>query len=504
LFRTRPTPKQYCLLFALGYLVLAIIHWRHSWPAFASGRVFADLGYSLKAHPSLEFAQTLTLGVLFLLYLLALKRWDRLKFSLRDVVLIAIPSCFLAFAALPANSTDIMAYIGLGRIAGVYGANPYLHPYSTFADFFTPYIEWETTMPYGPAILPIFIVAGWVSQLSVVGSVFALKFIWALAHIANCYLLYRILKARGQDPAYGVFLFGLNPLILLELLANGHNDGALIFCGLLSIYLLQQEKYGAALVAAFLCGLIKLPGIFFFAGVAIYLCRRREWRGLGTGILRTTGLSGALIMTLLPTRDALVSLTNISSAALNSLHSVLIFFTDHVGDLMDVPMDYDRVYSGNRAVFSSLFLAFCLWRLWKIRDLGSLVQELLLIFFALLIGYATWFFPWYVAWLIPLAALLNADSAFRIRLQWAVIAFSWTSLALYAFPLNLMSQTSQPYLLETVRILIVHLTPLGILAYGAFRLSIPPQLGNPFSPHMAKENPSGSRSAGSSLSGADI
>src|SRR5262245_21312323 len=108
-------------------------------------------------------------------------------------------------------------------------------------------------MPYGPAILPVFIIAGWASQISVVGSIFALKLIWGLAHAANCYLLYRILKHRGQDPAFGVFLYGLNPLILLELLANGHNDGALIFCGLLSLYLIQREKFGAALTAAFLC-----------------------------------------------------------------------------------------------------------------------------------------------------------------------------------------------------------------------------------------------------------
>jgi alpha-1,6-mannosyltransferase len=449
----------YGALLAIAYLALALIHWWHSWWALSHGQVFADLGDSRASSPTIEILQTLTLLCLFGLYLYCLVKWNRRQFSAREVIIMSIAPGILAWAALPANSTDVLAYIGLGRIAGVYRANPYIHTYSEFNDFYSPFVQWDITMPYGPVMLPFFILAGWVSQLSVLASVFLLKLIWLITHYCNCWLIYRILKARKTDPAYLLFLYCLNPLVMLELVANGHNDGLLIFFGLSSVFALQRQWHSAAVCLALLSALVKLPGCFFLLVVMAYLVRRREWRGLVIGISVSTALLLALKVTLFSSTESLMSMANAAPYTKNSLHELLIGLAYWLGNQLGAPLDYDTIYTIDRRVFSALFLCFCLWRLWQIRDLDSLVRELGHVYLALLIGYAGWFFPWYVTWLIPLAALTKSA-----QLRWAVVIFSWTALALYAFPNFVVGQAPLHWLWATLRIAIVHLIPLMLLA----------------------------------------
>src|SRR5262249_24972842 len=172
--------------------------------------------------------------------------------------------------------------------------NPYLHTYSEFSDSFNHFVEWDITMPYGPVMLPTFILGGWVSQHSVLGAVFTLKLIWLGTHCANCFLIYRILRSWRLDPEFGLFLYGLNPLALLELVANGHNDGLMILFGLSAIYALQRRWPGVALWVALLSALVKLPGVFILSSVVVYLVWRRERRGCGCVVVWGAGGGGVV------------------------------------------------------------------------------------------------------------------------------------------------------------------------------------------------------------------
>jgi len=457
----------YGLLVAAGYLALALIHWRHSWAPLSQGYAFPDLGASPKSNPLLECGQTISLLFLFALYLLALINWERRGFSVREIIAIGVLPGLFSFSALPANSTDILAYTALGRVASVHGANPYLHTYSEFADSFSPFVEWDITMPYGPVTLLVFIVAGWVSIYSVLGAVFTLKLIWLATHCANCYLIYRILQSRRSDtaldPAFGLFLYGLSPLALLELVANGHNDGLLIFFGLSAVYALQRRRHGVALWLALLSALVKLPGVFILASVAVYLMWRREWRGLKLGLLGCASSLLILKVTLFPTAESLLSMANTGSHTQNSLHHLLIGAVQEIGGRLGMAIHYEKIYALDRRLFSALFVGFCLWRWSRLRSLSGLTRELAYIFSALLIGHAAWFFPWYVVWLLPFAAL--TDSA---RLRWAIIVFSYTALALYAFPDFIVTEAPQHRVWATLRIAVAHIPPL-VLMVRAFR-----------------------------------
>jgi hypothetical protein len=454
ILKLAPISKHSYVLFSLiGTVVLLLVHWNHSWPALSQGRVFSDLGDSRQADPVNEAIQTVTLASLFGLYFYCLAYWERLQFTMREVVVIGVAQWLIGWAALPANSTDIFGYIGLGRMAGIYGVNPYLHTYAEFPDAYTPYIEWDITMPYGPVLLPVFAVAGWLSRHSVLASVFGLKLVWLLTHVCNCRVLFQILKGWGIAPAFGLFLFALNPLVWLEQIVNGHNDGVLILFGLLAIFALQRGWQVAAILLALLSSLVKLPGIFFFV-----LARKREWRVLAGGLLGSAILLPALKLALFPTKESLLSLTNVGNYTKNSLHTFLILLAEKFSSWLGAPMDYDALYRLDRRIFTILFFGFCAWRCWRVRELNSLVQELAVLFLGLLIGYVTWFFPWYVAWLVPLAALVESA-----RLRWTILTFSWTALMLYAFPHHLIELSPQHWFWAALRISIVHLLPMSLL-----------------------------------------
>ncbi|HEX8998990.1 MAG TPA: hypothetical protein VGB07_03755 [Blastocatellia bacterium] len=140
--------RSYALLSLTGMVLLTWLHWNHSWPELSQSRVFTDLGDSKQADPLNEAIQAAILAGLFGLYLFCLANWERMRFTVREIAGIGIAQWLAGGAALPANSTDILGYISLGRLAGIYGVNPYLHTYAEFHDAYSHYIEWHITMPF--------------------------------------------------------------------------------------------------------------------------------------------------------------------------------------------------------------------------------------------------------------------------------------------------------------------------------------------------------------------
>ena len=451
-------PWSFGLLLTLGCAALTAICWLHSWPSLSQGRLFPGLGSSPSARPALEVLQAVTVSWLFALYVLGLTKWRRFSFTTRTLALMMIAPGLLVLSALPVNSNDLLHYVSYGRIVGIYGANPYVHPYSDFAESFSPYVVWDLPMPYGPAVLPAFIIAGWLSQQSVLLSIFALKSFWLVTHVFNCVVLHWILKRGRVDPAYGLFLFAFNPLILVELIGNGHNDGLMILFFLLGLAALQRQQLAAALMLTMMSAFVKTPGLIFWAATLVYAVRRGEWRGAALGVAGSTGMVALAFAALFPSLDSALVPAFASWYTENSLHTLLIDFLTQPGGAWGGPDGFGKVFTADRQVSSLLFLCFCLWRSWHITDPDSLVRELAYLLLALLIAYNPWFWPWYVTWLIPLTAISES-----VHLRWAIITFSWTALTLYAFPYYVVEVAPLHQLWAALRILIVHVVPLAVM-----------------------------------------
>lgn len=444
--------RRVLALNVIGYAALFVVNAAHV-PWTSQGEDAKRLLFARETTYPIVAAEMVVMLYLFALYFLVLQRWKTLQFSIGQVVTIATVSAFVAWCSVPGvNSADPWAYLEFGRIAGVHGMNPYLHAYPEMHDAYSPYAWFPLPMPYGPVALLGLIPAAWVSTVNVLLAIYFMKLEWLAAYAVSVWMLLRILQQTSAHPAYGMFLFALNPLLLLELIATGHNDGLVILFALLSLFFLQRERGALALWAALLCALVKMSGILLLVGITVLLLRKREWRNLSLGGAAVALTLLCLKLTLLPTGAAWRNLTNPSSVInFNSLHGWLLFeLTPRIQSLY-----LNRPLSGPRLVVAGLFALFCLWRLLRIRDFATLVTETANMTIALIVLYSGQFFAWYLTWLLPYAALTNSK-----RLRQGVLLYSFSALWLYAIPI-LWVETNLH--LRIARWALAHIPPLARL-----------------------------------------
>lgn len=423
---------------APGYAGLFIISLYHSLAPLTAGRVPSDLGYGSEASPALQFLQIICCVHLFAVYGLVLVNWRRLQLPTRGIGLTALALSLAGWSMLPIDSSDTLEYIGFGRIAAVYHRSPYEHAYSEFDDEFSKYVTWNERMPYGPVVLPVLALAGLISAYHPIVAVLALKTGWLLIHLVNAWLLYRIAALAGRDPGYAVALFAFSPLLLIEQLGNGHNDGLLIFFCLVAVLAMQQRRCGLAIVLALLCALVKLPGLFWLGGVMAVVVAQRQWRSLAGGTAAAAAIMTAVYMLIPGSVDPISVMGTQWQFADDSLHTVLIQgFRSFAARWQDT-RDYDDVFRLDRIIFTPLFVAICAWRYWLIEDVMGMIREVGAVLLILLLGYAVSVYPWYFTWLLPIAALTESG-----RLRRTILVGTAATLTLYAYPFALVDGPGQ-------------------------------------------------------------
>jgi alpha-1,6-mannosyltransferase len=302
--------------------------------------------------------------------------------------------------APPLVSTDIFSYQAYGRMGSLYAINPYTHgPYAISPDPVFQYIgaKWfNIPSVYGPLFtLLSFLLA----PLSIAASVFAYKSIAAVSSIALVAVVWHCARLRGKDPVRAAAFVGLNPLLLIYGIGGGHNDLLMLLAMVGGLYaiLASRERLGGSL--GILAAGIKLTAglVLPFALAAGGPGRGRSRRDLALG----AGAALALITAL--------SLWLFHSGTFDMLATVNK--TQHEGGWQSIPgfiaTTLGLVTIGHITgwVLATVFVAIScrlLWRVWRgqmdwIDGAGWAMLAMLIASSSLL--------PWYVAWLLPLAAL---------------------------------------------------------------------------------------------------
>lgn len=185
---------------------------------------------------------------IFAIYLKILKNKNIFKNIKQILIFIAIISTITAII-LPSTSSDVFYYMGVGELDGVYHQNPY---YVTMREYYdanqeeiedeiltqgvNTYWSW-TTVVYGPIAQLIFKISSLLSVKNVALCLAIYKLINIIAHLANSYLIYKITGKKIFS-----ILYGLNPFVLIEAMANVHNDIIVVLFILLSLYFLLKKK----------------------------------------------------------------------------------------------------------------------------------------------------------------------------------------------------------------------------------------------------------------------
>jgi alpha-1,6-mannosyltransferase len=308
------------------------------------------------------------------------------------LVWIAVGGLVVLFAlAGPLLSLDVFSYITYARLGAEHGLNPYesapadipLDPAGSRVD------DWRFAVSvYGPAFTLLTYPLGLVG---VSEALWILKAMSALAVLGTCALLARVAAARGVRPATAVAFVGLNPLVLVHVVGGAHND-ALMTLGVV------------AAIAAALAGREALAGASLVTAAAVKVTGAvpAPFALIGTaGRLRLLG--GAVAAALVIGIATLVAFGPEAAEALGFAGG-----NQAKTSYWSVPSTVSRItrigVDPVRFAFLAGFAVLVIWLMaWTARG-GDWVRAAGWAVFALLIATA-WLVPWYVVWVLPLAAV---------------------------------------------------------------------------------------------------
>ena len=362
-------------------------------------------------------------------YLAGLAYVPRLRARWAIGAIVAVHAIF--FLAPPLALTDIFNYINYGRMEIVHNLNPYtsipiIEPHS---DPSYALSNWHQLLsPYGPLFT---ILTFAVVPIGVVASFWVLKGLLAVTSLATIFLVWKCAQLLGRDPVAAIVLVGLNPIVLVWGLGGDHNDFLMVLMIVLGFYLMLRAGAAGASGA---CASGAPPG-GPVARARAWLLSLSPW-DLGAGVAFITAAaikaSGAVLIpvvlaALLRTPRRLMAVVlGMAGACLIVGAISLIAFGLHIPDLST----QSRLVTGE-SVPNLLGLAL---------GSGGETQSLHVVLSVLLgasvllcclqafrrrsaitaSGWAnvvllvtlSWVLPWYVLWVLPLAAL---SSSRRLR-----------------------------------------------------------------------------------------
>ena len=326
-----------------------------------------------------------------------------------------IAGSILAVIALmvtpPVDNADPVMYAAFGRIA-VLGHSPYVMTPGQLratgdpvGDEVAPYY-WSFPSRYGPVATVTEAAASELARDSSARTIFWMKVWNGLAYLALVLALDRIVRT---DPARRIrahLLWSLNPLMLLALMANGHNDVLAAAAGTSALFALRRVDSRRALLAGLLLGLAaatKAQYALFGAGLA--WTARHSRRAL---TILALGAAAILIPAYLLAGRAAISatlgLTNLKSAGPWFAVAKLMGWQHQIGTVNIL------------GLIASVVLAVIL--LWRMpagpRDLPAIRIALALTLGLLVVSPLQ--YVEYDAMLFPLLAVMPAT-----RLDWVVV-----------------------------------------------------------------------------------
>lgn len=303
----------------------------------------------------------------------------------------AIVVLVTGFAVAPVLlSHDVYSYVDYARLGVQHGLDPYVHPpLAAPEDPAFAQVTWtEATSAYGPLFTLATYPLAW---LPVAVAVAVLKALAALSVLGIAVVVSRLAARRELDPLRAAAFVALNPLVLVHVVGGAHNDGLMMLLVMLAAAAIlggRELAGGGALLTAVA---IKASAAFLAPFALLGSARRMRF------------LSGA-----------------IAAAIATAIAAYLAFGWDWLGGFglagenqdrtsyMSIPITTARLTGLDpdaiRLAAAILFTAAIAYLLaWTWRG-GDWVRAAAWAALVLLLA-TSWLLPWYLIWLLPLAAI---------------------------------------------------------------------------------------------------
>ena len=331
---------------------------------------------------------SLLVAIMFACWLVALTAARRAgrRWILGTVV--ALHALLLLGPPLPL--TDVFNYVNYARLGALHGLNPYADvPAALPGDPSYAYATWHHLLsPYGP----LFTLASYaLVPLGLAGGLWTLKATTVAASLGCLALVWRLAERRGQDPLWATAFVGLNPLVLVYGVGGVHNDFFMLLAILAGVGALlagRPARGGAALVTA--AGLKLSGGLLLPFAVAGSEPGRRRL------LLAGAGAAGAVLAT------ASVIAFGLHLPGLETQSTLVTPLSPQ--NLLGLLLGQGGATAAVRALVGlglAVTLVLLLRATWRGADWVTMAGWGTL---ALVVS-LTWEMPWYVLWVLPLAAI---------------------------------------------------------------------------------------------------
>jgi Glycosyltransferase family 87 len=304
--------------------------------------------------------------------------------------------------APPMWLTDVFNYIGYVRLGARHDLNPYAHFLQSVPH--DPSFRWVTWPKFHSPYGPLFLAGSWpVAWLSVPSALWVYKVATALASLGCIALVARLAQQLRRPVVPAILFVGLNPLWLVYGVGGAHNDMFMLLFVLGGLLLALRGREGLGAGAIVLGAGIKATGGILLPFLFIGAKHRKQ-------VVIGAAAAGALIIAVV-----LVFFGDHPFAALLSFagQGENISFKSFPGQVGQQLLGMDDVNYTLQTVANALLFGVVvalLYRAWKGRAdwLESAGWATLALLLSLL-----WLMPWYIVWLLPLAAIVK-DRRLRI------------------------------------------------------------------------------------------
>ena len=307
--------------------------------------------------------------------------------------------------APPLLSQDVFSYIAYARLGVEHDLGPYTHaPLDVPLDPIFPFAgSKDAVSVYGPVFT---LLTYPLSPLGVPAAFWILKVVAALASLGVVALVWRACELLGRDPLLPALFVGLNPHVLVHVVAGAHNEALVMLVVMAGVvaFIAGRERAGVAVATA-------AASLKASAGLVVPFLVL----GAGGGRRRTAAVPAFLAAMVTAGSIALVALIGFGADALDALgllssnqertsrFSLPYKTAEALGAIL--PGDRLDYRGGVRAAYAVAFgcvAVLLMRRTWRGSNPVAMAAWTT---FAVLLASA-WLVPWYSLWLLPLAALV--------------------------------------------------------------------------------------------------
>ena len=363
-------------------------------------------GFTLPAGP--HYVATMTLALLFFF---VYKLFTQLATAVH-LKIVLLFSLFFSFLMLWMNtfSFDVYYYVFYTKVLNDYAVSPYSARLVDFPgdNFFEIIPQFFSNVPslYGPLFLLTYAPVQAVAGDSIFINVVAFKLVAAVVFFAAGFLLYKILQlTRAPNPAYPLLLYFWNPLLISEIIKDGHNDIWVAFFILLALFFYLKGRRVLVLPTLMLAVFFKFTPIILLP--VVYWFMVREYTGFEPKIkftfssLLIPACSIYIFLAIIGPMPSLFTFQLLTSFNFSSIFTALLVLPSDIA----LPLQSTFLIGLSLGIFVLTYVAALTAPL---RGFTGLTKKIVWVLLAYLFFGTFWVQVWYFVWVIPLLLAMNS------------------------------------------------------------------------------------------------